>query len=136
MCERKRIRYQHLMRHPEWPENVGAGSVCAGKMENNKAAAKHREREARNRFERRRRWPSLVAWKKSDKGNHYISRDGIHILLYRKKNRQWGIRVSCEYTGDEKWGKKQFSTLKQAKLSSFVAHEYARDQLGWGIRVC
>lgn len=132
MCERKRIRYQHLMTHPEWPGHVHAGVVCAGKMENNEAAAKRREKEARNRSGRRRRWPSLRAWEKSGQGNHHISRDGIHILVFRRRNGQWGIRVRCEHTGVEKWGKKQFSTLTQAKLRSFVAHEYARDQLGWG----
>ena len=38
----------------------------------------------------------------------------------------------AQHTGVEEWGEKQFSTLKQAKLRSFVAHEYARDRLGWG----
>ena len=130
MYERKRIRYQHHMIHPEWPGRIAAGVICAGKMENNKAAAKRREREARSRSGRRQRWSSLRAWKKSGTGNHHISRNRIHILVYRKANQQWRIRVKCEQTGVQQWGKKQFSTLKKAKLGSFDAYEYARDQLG------
>lgn len=132
MCERKRIRYQHVMTHPKWPECICAGVICSGKMENNKAAAKRREREERNRCARRQRWPYLRAWKKSETGNHHISRNGIHILVHRKMNRPWRIRVRCEHLGGEHWGERQFATLEQAKLRSFDAYEYARDRWGWG----
>jgi len=53
-------------------------------------------------------------------------------LVYRNTNQQWQIRVRCEHTGGDKWGKKEFCSLEQAKLRSFDAHQYSRDQLGWG----
>ena len=132
MCELKHIRYQHVMTHSQWPGPILAGVVCAGKMENNKAAAKRRERDAINRSKRRERWPNLRTWNVSERGSHHISRDGIHILIYRQKNRQWRIRVKCEHTGDYCRGKKQFTTLEEAKLKSFEAYEYASGKLGWG----
>jgi len=33
MCEFQLIRYIHYMKHPEYPEVIAAGCVCAGQME-------------------------------------------------------------------------------------------------------
>ena len=33
MCETQSIRYVHYMGHPNYPDVLGVGSVCAGHME-------------------------------------------------------------------------------------------------------
>ncbi len=132
MCESKAIRFQHRLSHAQWPHCINAGCVCAGKMENNGAAAKRREAVAYNRMLRKRRWPTLQAWQQSPNGNWHISHHGVHVLVVKVKSSKWRIRIKCEQLGGQKWGNKRFDTLRQAKQVSFDAFEYARDKLGWG----
>jgi hypothetical protein len=49
------IRYVHHMEHPDYPEALGVGCICAGHMEQNYEAARDRQREAEKATARRRR---------------------------------------------------------------------------------
>ena len=44
MCGKQIIRYVHVMKHPNYYRTIGAGCVCAGKMQQNIARARERER--------------------------------------------------------------------------------------------
>ena len=43
MCEAMDIRYVHVMRHANYPGELGCGCVCAGNMEQDLQAARYRE---------------------------------------------------------------------------------------------
>ncbi len=55
MCGKQIIRYVHVMRHPEYPRTIGAGCVCAGRMEGDPEAARLRENAFKNRQQDGRR---------------------------------------------------------------------------------
>lgn len=44
MCEHQYIRYVHVLRHPEWPDQLRCGCVCSGNMEQDLVGARERER--------------------------------------------------------------------------------------------
>lgn len=84
MCGHQIIRYVHVMAHPAYPRKIGAGCVCAGKMEGNPEAARTRETEFKNK---QRRLSTFLAInpKRSRNGNEYIKyRDEIITILADK----------------------------------------------------
>jgi hypothetical protein len=45
MCETAEVRYVHVMTNPRWEGELRVGCVCAGRMEDDAAAAERREAE-------------------------------------------------------------------------------------------
>ena len=58
MCETQDIRYVHHMEHPNYPETLVVGCVCAEHMENDYEGPRRREKALRNAAQRKRRWLS------------------------------------------------------------------------------
>lgn len=56
MCGNEKIRYVHIMEHPDLDENFEVGCVCAEKMSGDYEGPKRREAKLRNRAVRRTRW--------------------------------------------------------------------------------
>lgn len=81
MCENQEIRYVHQMQHPNYPDILDCGCVCAGKLEENYAAASKRESDSKNLAQRRARWLTRK-WKVSTNGNDYLKTDGFHIVVF------------------------------------------------------
>lgn len=81
MCGKQIIRYVHHMRHMSYPHIIGAGCVCAGRMEGDEERAVKREADLKNREARRQ---SFIAHprKRSKNGNEYIKyKDEIFTVL-------------------------------------------------------
>ena len=99
MCSNQIIRYVHIMRHPAYPRTIGAGCVCAGRMEGNPEAARERENAFKNRLARRETFLALPR-KKSRNGNEYVKYHGEIITLYPDKFRkgQWKAILRGQYT--------------------------------------
>jgi hypothetical protein len=68
MCGNEKIRYVHIMEHPDLDENFDVGCVCAEKMSGDYEGPKRREAKLRNRAARRTRWLQRK-WRVSAKGN-------------------------------------------------------------------
>ncbi len=86
MCGYQIIRYVHIMEHPAYPRKIGAGCVCAGKMEGNPERARRRENEYKNRLSRRETFVSSKL-KRSKSGNEYFKYKGEIITLIKDKFR-------------------------------------------------
>ena len=56
MCGNEKIRYVHIMEHPDLDENFDVGCVCAEKMSGDYEGPQRREAKLRNRAARRTRW--------------------------------------------------------------------------------
>jgi DNA helicase-2/ATP-dependent DNA helicase PcrA len=81
MCGRQVIRYVHHMRHPQYPYMIGAGCVCAGRMEGDEARAAKREADFKSRESRRQTFIARPR-KRSKNGNTYIKyKDEIFTIL-------------------------------------------------------
>ena len=116
MCETMSIRYVHYMEHPDYPEVLGVGQVCASNMEEDYAAAQAREKKAKNVARRRANWMS-AEWRESNKGNHYINRQGFNIALFRRFD-GWAYWIKNRVTGRGEGGTR-YSTEDEAKAAAF-----------------
>ena len=117
MCEKQPIRYVHYMEHPDYPDELGVGCVCAGHMEQDYEAARNRELSIKNASHRRSKWLNRV-WRMSAKCNPYLNTDGFNIVLY-KQGGQWSGSITNRETGQSFNARRRYATLDQAKLASF-----------------
>ncbi len=93
MCETQDIRYIHHMEHPDHPESLEVGCVCAEHMENDYEGPRRRERALR-----KRRWLTR-RWKTSAKDNDYLNTDGMNITNFQRSASLWGARIEERATG-------------------------------------
>ena len=87
MCGHQVIRYVHVMRHPAYPKTIGAGCVCAGKMEGNVERAKEREAAFKNRQARLETF-LRIPLKRSKNGNEYLKYKDEIITILRDKYKE------------------------------------------------
>lgn len=87
MCGKQTIRYVHHMNHPEYPRQIGAGCVCAGRMEGDIEGAKRREAELKSR-EARRKTFIHHSRKRSKNGNEYFKYNGEIVTIIQDKFRR------------------------------------------------
>lgn len=117
MCESQTIRYVHHMEHPEYPDVLQVGCVCAGHMEGNLAASRAREASMKGRAAKRKRWTTR-AWKVSVKGNPHITADGYRITVYPRGS-GWACTVAALDNSTVQHSRRQFKTINEAKLAAF-----------------
>ena len=84
MCGHQIIRYVHVMQHPDYYRTIGAGCVCAGRMEGNPDAARERENAFKNRQARRETFLRMPL-KRSRNGHEYLKYKGEIITLLEDK---------------------------------------------------
>lgn len=71
MCRNEKIRYVHVVSHPDVEGSFRVGCVCAEKMKNDYVNPKLREKQLRNKANRRRSWIDK-SWNISKNGNYYL----------------------------------------------------------------
>jgi len=119
MCGNEKIRYVHIMSHPNFSECLEVGCFCAEKMSNDYIGPRQREKELKNRANRRLNWLKRK-WKISrQRGNPYLKLGDTHLLIFRKNTNpvSWGYKV-----GDH-FGDGSYSSIDKAKLALFDAYE-------------
>lgn len=126
MCESQSIRYVHYMSHPDYPDELAVGCVCAGHMEQDYEAAKRRERGVRNAARRRIKWLNR-RWRTSAKGNAYINADGFNVVVYRL-GATWSGRITNRETGHGVRLRRPCATLDEAKLAAFDGMVFLKQQ--------
>lgn len=116
MCDNERVRFIHVMRHPDHKGDLGVGCVCAEKMTDDYVGPRLREAKMRNRASRRLRWLTRT-WRVSSKGNDYLNVDGINVTVYpiRQGSRhgRWGYKIN------DKFSSRSFLSEDDAKLAAF-----------------
>lgn len=125
MCGNEKIRYVHIVIHPEVTEEFTVGCTCAEKMTNDYINPERRERELRNRANRRVNWRKKD-WKISRNGNYFLNIEERHLLIYQdKKSNKYKVKIG------ERFGKKTFDTLEKAKIAAFNGMEYLKEKGKW-----
>lgn len=117
MCEAQTIRYVHYMEHPNYPQVLQVGCVCAGHMEGNVAASREREATMRSRAGKRSRWLTR-RWKSSAKGNPNLKADGFRVTVYPRAA-GWAFTLASETTGEVYHARRNYSDHIAAKLAAF-----------------
>jgi hypothetical protein len=112
MCGNEKIRYVHIMEHPDLDENFDVGCVCAEKMSGDYEGPKRRENRLRNRAVRRKKWLTRT-WRTSSKGNPFLNIQGHNVGVHINKFKRWGYRI------EGRFGAKTYPTMEAAKLALF-----------------
>ena len=111
-CGHEQIRYVHTLTHREHPDAIRVGCICAEHLTEDYVNPRQREGELRNRAARRDHWPRR-AWKKSAKGNLYLTTpDDHHVIVFPARG-GFMLRI------DDKPGRKVYPTKLAAQLASF-----------------
>ncbi len=99
MCGHQIIRYVHIMRHPSYHRTIGAGCICAGRMEGSPEAARERETQFKNRQKRLETFMALPR-KRSRNGHEYVKYHGeiITLLEDKFKKGQWKTAFRNQYS--------------------------------------
>ena len=122
MCNNEKIRYVHIVAHPDFSDNLNVGCICAEKMTNDYVNPKKLEKELRNKSQRRNNWLKKN-WKISSKGNVYLkSNDNFITIIKDSKSNMYKCCVN------QVWGNKLFNTIEEAKIATFNGVEYLKEK--------
>ncbi len=118
MCGNERIRYVHLLEHPDYNGEIRVGCVCASKMIDDYIDPKESERELRNRANRKINFMKREWRFKPDTGNYTLRYKGNYITIMKSKfNSNWGVIFKGEYLWD--YNGKKITDLHSAKNVAF-----------------
>lgn len=117
MCGNERIRYVHILKHPDYKGEIRVGCVCAEKMTEDYSNPNATEREVKNRYNRRKNF-FRKEWTLKSNGNYTLRYKGKNITIMKSKyGPSWGVAYDGEFRWDYK-GKK-IRSLDVAKSLAF-----------------
>ncbi|MEO9475104.1 MAG: hypothetical protein ABJ004_12365 [Cyclobacteriaceae bacterium] len=125
MCGNEKIRYVHVLSHPEYSQQMKVGCNCAEKMTDDYINPTRYERNLRNKSARRQNWLK-TNWKFSRQGDYYLKRDGHILIIFIDKR-------SGLYQGkiDNTFGRKKYKTVDLVKVALFNGIEYLKSKGQW-----
>jgi hypothetical protein len=92
------LRYLHYLKHPEYPNRLAVGCVCAGYLTGDFEGIKARERMAKSHVlripqrgsdqQQQECWLGRV-WYESDQGNHYVRTSDGFLVVVRRCGAEW-----------------------------------------------
>ena len=125
MCGNEKIRYVHVVDHPEVNSIFRVGCSCAEKMTEDYVNPARREKEIRNRTSRLLNW-TKKQWKKSKNGTYYLKIEEHLLLIFQdKKTSKYKVKI-----GDT-FGKKAFDKIEKAKVAVFKGIEFLKEKGRW-----
>ena len=126
LCDYDRIRYVHVMVHPQWNGEFRVGCVCDGTMSGNMLAAKERD-DAAKRKESRKRAFLKKQWVEHPAGFMVLpkTRRTITAEIDSFRGREF-YKVIVGGEPYQWWDNRRIETLESAKAVAFEVLEYER----------
>ncbi len=125
MCGNEKIRYVHVLAHPDIAEQYSVGCVCAEKMTDDYINPAMRERNLRNKSSRRTNWLKRK-WQVSAKGNFYLNLGEHNVsVFFDNKTNAYKCRI------DDKFGTLKYASVEEAKMGLFKKIEDLKDKGEW-----
>lgn len=120
MCGQERIRFVHLMEHPDFPQQLDVGCFCAEKMEGDYTGPRRREATLRSKAARRAKWLTR-RWNESAKGNRFLRIEGFVLTVFRDSRRPGHWKCSIQEPGSDKaiFGTQSHPSEDAARLALF-----------------
>ena len=115
MCGNERIRFVHHVRHPECPNDLSVGCMCAEKMSNDYVRPRAHEEALKSRAGMRSRWLQRK-WRISKQGNDWLKLNGYVLTVYRKAD---GYRYSIVRGERKSFARQAYPDQDAAKLALF-----------------
>lgn len=125
MCNKERVRYVHIVSHPEVVGDFEVGCICAEKMTGDYLTPKRLEKKLKQRTAKRINWVKKF-WKQTKNGNHTLIFEKHRLLIFYDSRTK---KIKCKI-GDI-WGKKTFETIEQAKHAIFNGIDYLKEKGKW-----
>jgi hypothetical protein len=118
MCGNERIRYVHILEHPDYYGEIRVGCVCASKMIEDYVNPREKERELKNRVNRKKNFMKQEWRYKPSTGNYSLRYKGDYITIIKSKfNSGWGVifkgKCQWDYNG------RMITDLNTAKIVAF-----------------
>ena len=128
MCGNEKIRYVHILKHPECDNEIRVGCVCASKMINDYVYPQEQERNLKNRINRKRNFLKHEWSYKPSTGNYTLRYKGENITIMKSRDGGWGVI----FQGECRWqyNGKKISDLPTAKLVAFDLFDELHDSKG------
>jgi len=127
MCGNEKIRYVHIMKHPEYPDELHVGCVCAEKMSGDYVNPRKVEVTLRNRATRRKNF-NKKEWRFNPTKRTYSKKyKGEYITVMESQYGNWGIF----FAGKRFWeynGRKIFSFEGAERVAFEIFEEYHTTQ--------
>lgn len=127
MCGNEKIRYVHVMKHQDFPEELHVGCVCAEKMSGDYVNPRRCETALKNKSMRRRNF-NAVRWRFNSAKNTYSKKyKGEYITIMEGRYGGWGIF----FAGQKIWNHegRKISSFKEAEKIAFeIFEEYHTTQ--------
>lgn len=127
MCEVQQIRYVHVLEHPDYPDRLEVGCVCAEHMEEDYNGPQERERRLRGIAARRKNWTNRQWHHEFDWRVGRISADwytnvaGHKLEVRHVETGGWRLRVTHRESERYQVGKKIYPTDQDAKRAGLDA---------------
>jgi hypothetical protein len=131
MCESAEVRFVHHMEHPDYPDTLAVGCVCAEHMEGDYAGPLAREKTLKHKARRRKTWATR-AWRVSSRGNPYLNSEGFNIVVFGKHDARgayWSFKVENRQTGRDQFSRRRYLTEAAAKNATLDALIWAKQYL-------
>lgn len=127
MCGNEKIRYAHVMTHPEYPNEIYVGCVCAEKMTDDYDTPRKKETAVRNRSMRRNNF-NKVQWRfNSEKGTYSKKYKGEYITIMKSRYGNWGVFFANQRIWEYD-GQKIRSFDEAEKVAFYIFEEYHTTQ--------
>jgi hypothetical protein len=118
MCGTALVRYWHYLEHPNYPERIGTGYVCAGALTEDYVGSKARDEKMKFTDRQRKRWLSR-RWKISQKGNEYLNISNVNVVIF-SRGTGWSFRLLHRTTSDVLFPALSiYETSDAAKMAAF-----------------
>lgn len=103
MCGNTKLRYVHIMKHPDYPNTLGVDCECAEKMSNDYTNPKLKEEALRKKFYRRNNFVYEFWNISKDKKTYTKKHRGVVITMKEAEDGKWGVlwddQEMWEYNG-------------------------------------
>ena len=127
MCGNEKIRYAHVMSHPDYPDEIYVGCVCAEKMTGDYVNPRRCENELRNRAQRRKNFKKAQWRFNPAKGTYSKKYKGEYITIMQSRYGGWGVF----FAGQRVWefdGKKIHSFEEAENIAFYIFEKYHTTQ--------
>lgn len=129
MCGNERIRYAHIMVHPEFPRELHVGCVCAEKMSNDYVNPRKFETALKNARIRRNNF-NKAQWRFNEAKKTYSKKyKGEYITIMQSHYGNWGIFFSNQKVWEHEGRRIQsFEEAEAIAFSIFEEYHTTREE--------
>ena len=119
LCDCKKVRYIHVMTHPDYPGELKVGCICAGIMEGNRMAAIARDEAAKRKSQRRSNFRKKK-WAEPDENKWTVRYKRRSVCVERDVFRGRDFyKISIDADQYQWWNNHRIESLEDAKLVVF-----------------